>query len=361
MSTKLKDRFLTPDSLAEFANLLAGHGPDFEVDRFLGLVLDEQWETLELMGRVRRAAQCLQSCLPEDYKTALSILDKVAAKTQGMESLILPQFVEQYGLEDWDLSLPALARYTRYSSSEFAVRPYLLADAPRVMACMVQWADDKNEHVRRFASEGCRPRLPWGVALPAFKADPSPIWPVLEKLKDDGSEYVRKSVANNLNDIAKDNPDQVLDVCERWFGQSERTDWIVKRGCRTLLKQGNKRALVLFGYEHPDNIEISGLVLSPPSATIGQKMAYAFVLTVKGKQTCKLRVEYGLDFMKANGRTSRKIFQIVDREYEPGQYEISRHHNFEDRTTRRHYVGQHGLAILVNGQEMAIQDFSLDR
>jgi 3-methyladenine DNA glycosylase AlkC len=128
--------------------------------------------------------------------------------------LFFPDFVETYGLEHWDRSVAALEKFTRMSTSEFAVRPFLKRNQPRMMAQMAAWSKHESEHVRRLASEGCRPRLPWADALPALKRDPAPIWPILEQLKADPSEYVRRSVANNLNDISKDHPEQVLAIAQ---------------------------------------------------------------------------------------------------------------------------------------------------
>src|SRR5690606_35694045 len=143
---------------------------------------------------------------------ALAILRAAspALNGYGFATMIFPDFVEVYGLDDWDASLPALAQFTQQSSAEFAVRPFLLRDQPRMLAQMALWAEHDSEHLRRLASEGCRPRLPWAMALPALKADPTPILPILDRLKDDPSEYVRRSVANNLNDISKDNPQIAL-------------------------------------------------------------------------------------------------------------------------------------------------------
>ena len=120
--------------------------------------------------------------------------------------------IEVYGLGYPEESLHALEQITRLVSAEFAVRPFILRDPDRTMEYFRRWSLDENATVRRLASEGCRPRLPWAVALPMFKKDPSPLLPILENLKDDASLYVRKSVANNLNDISKDHPDLVLEL-----------------------------------------------------------------------------------------------------------------------------------------------------
>ena len=217
------------------------------------------------MQMARHATECLAQLLPKSYKQAVEILMKAAPEVKGFESFCLPTYVELYGLDHWKYSLPALAAFTKYSSSEFSIRPYIKQDPARAMAFMEELASDHDEKVRRFASEGCRPRLPWAMALPAFKKDPSPILPILEKLKDDDSEFVQKSVANNLNDISKDHPELVLDICERWQGTSKSADWIIKRACRTMLKAGNKRAMLLFGFGNPKSLHIEKLKLRKKS------------------------------------------------------------------------------------------------
>ena len=207
MAEKLKDAFFTRATLTRLADAIAQADARFDRSQFLSLVFDAEWEAKELKARLRHAAVCLGRVLPPSYAQALKILRQVAPHSSGFDGLIFPEFVEVYGLDEWERSLPALEFFTRFGSSEFAVRPFLHRDPARVMQYVMKWADSDNHHVRRLASEGCRPRLPWAMALPKFKADPSPLFPVLEKLKDDESDYVRKSVANNLNDISKDHPE----------------------------------------------------------------------------------------------------------------------------------------------------------
>ncbi len=205
--------------------------------------------------------------------------------------------------------------------------------------------------MRRFASEGCRPRLPWAMALPKFKKDPALIIPVLEKLKNDESDFVRRSVANNLNDISKDNPESVLDICEGWYGQSKHTAEIVKHACRTMLKAGNKRALKIFGYSNPANIEAVDFQFDKEKIPIGEDIRFSFDLIVNEKKKVKVRLEYAVYFMKANGKLSKKVFKLSEKEYAPGTHGISKKHSFADMSTRRHYPGEQRISIIVNGEE----------
>ncbi len=205
MAEQLKNMFFTDDSLNTFADLVAETFSGFDKAKFLRLINDKQWKSRELKEKMRHTTVCLHETLPDNFREALDSLRKIAPGVKGFEGMVLPDYVEVYGQDDWDASLPALGLFTKYASSEFAIRPFLDKDPDRAMVWMLSLAEDDDERVRRFASEGCRPRLPWAMALPKFKKDPSPILPVLEKLKDDTSEFVRRSVANNLNDISKDN------------------------------------------------------------------------------------------------------------------------------------------------------------
>jgi 3-methyladenine DNA glycosylase AlkC len=201
-----------------------------------------------LKQRIRHVSASLRLTLPTSYSEALSVLIQIAPQCRGVEYLFFPDFVEVYGLDNWTDSIPALERFTLFSSSELSVRPFIVQDPVRMMDQMLQWAIHPDHHIRRLASEGCRPRLPWAVALDIFKVDPSPIMPILEQLKRDSSIYVQKSVANNLNDISKDHPEQIKQLARVWYGENLQTDWIVKHGCRGLLRKGDPDVLSLFGF-----------------------------------------------------------------------------------------------------------------
>ncbi|MDX2429675.1 MAG: DNA alkylation repair protein, partial [Bacteroides sp.] len=235
MAERLKDRFFSKKFIEELGEAIQQVYPDFDKTEFSRLVYADDWEEKELKERMYHITHSLHATLPENYPLALKNLTEVAPNFEGFDVMIFPDYVEKYGLDDWELSLPALAFFTTLCSSEFAIRPFLLKDPEKAVGYMYKWARDEDFHLRRLASEGCRPRLPWAKSLPAFKKDPTPILPIMETLKDDPVDYVRMSVANNLNDISKDHPDLVLYVCERWYGQSKNTDWIVKRACRTML------------------------------------------------------------------------------------------------------------------------------
>jgi len=361
MAEKLKDMFFTSSSIKAMADVLKRYYPDFDKKRFVSLVFDDGFESKELKARMRHTTQCLRQVLPKSYKKALSVLRKAAPHVKGFEAMCLPDYVELYGLDDWDLSLDALALFTKYASSEFAVRPFIIRDPKRAMAFMGKLAKDKDANVRRFASEGCRPRLPWAMAIPAFKKDPSLILPILEKLRDDDSEFVRRSVANNLNDISKDHPKLVLDTCERWFGKSTNTDWIIKHACRTMLKAGDSRAMLLFGFGDPKHIAVKKFTLDKKKLAIGGNTQFAFTLQVAAKGACKVRLEYAVHFARAGGGVSKKVFKITENSFAPGEHAVIKKHSFVDMSTRRHHPGEHRITIIVNGAEKAQESLTLTK
>jgi 3-methyladenine DNA glycosylase AlkC len=340
---------------------------DFDREGFIAAAMEKPWEELELKARMRRITESLGAQLPLRYEQALEILFAIDEDCVGFPYLFFPDFVEVYGQaeEHWELSMQALERFTAKSSAEFAVRPFMLHNPERMMSQMAVWAQSPDEHVRRLASEGSRPRLPWGQALPMFKIDPSPVLPVLEQLKVDPSLYVRKSVANNLNDIAKDHPAVVIELARRWKGEHPYTDWIVRHGCRSLIRKADPEVMALFGYaEQGDGaplITAASLSLNPSVLPIGGSGELRYGLRIREGDPVRIRIEYGIDFVKAAGHTSRKSFLLSDKTV-PGGTSLNgtRTHRWSDLTTRRHYPGEHRITLLVNGREAAAAVLKLE-
>ncbi len=351
MADRLKEKFFTKHSLNAMMGVLSKHHPNLDTEKFNKMIYDAEWKNRALKQKMHHVTECLHKVLPDSFDESIKILLKAAPKVNGWESMTLPDYVEVYGQKYWKKSMAALTEFTKYGSSEFAIRPFLINDPEKTVAFLKGLTDDENEEVRRFASEGCRPRHPWAMALPVFKNNPSLILSILEKLKNDESEYVRRSVANNLNDISKDNPDTVLEIAEAWYGQSPNTDWIVKHVCRSLLRAGNRRALVLFGFGSTKDLFVSNFQLDKGSITLGEKIEFTYSLEVKAKKETKVRLEYGVYFMKANGKPKRKVFQISEKSRQPGSNTISKKHRFVDLTTRKHYKGRHFISVIVNGEE----------
>lgn len=350
----------SPELLKTMAELLQEHHKPFDKKKFLQTIFDTEWPNRELKQRMRHITNCLHRFLPFPYARQMEILTPIAKHFTGFIAVLFPDFVEVYGLDEPDISIPALEQFTQYSTSEFAVRPFIIKYEKRMVKQHLQWAKSKNHHVRRLASEGIRPRLPWAMALPAFKKDPAAILPILELLKADESEYVRRSVANCLNDISKDHPDVVLKIVNNWKGMSPETDWIVKHASRGLLKQGHTEALSTFGLNHKVKVDVTRLSISKKKLPIGDKFDYSFSVTLTEKKTHNLRLEYKIYYQKANGKQNPKVFQIGTYPMKPSQtLAISRSHAFADLTTRKHHKGDHRIVVVVNGKETAELPFTL--
>ncbi|MGB5866454.1 MAG: DNA alkylation repair protein [Arcobacteraceae bacterium] len=246
--------------IEQLSTELQSFHPGFDKQSFTNAIFDESWKVLELKQRMRHISTKMYLYLPHNYKNAIEILKQTYQKLDSfgfrLENIIFQDFVELYGLEEWEISMEALECFTINCSSEFAIRQFILHDEQKAMNQMLLWAQHENHEIRRLSSEGCRSRLPWAVALPSFKKDPSKVLEVLELLKDDESKYVQKSVANNINDISKDNEQIVIDLIKKWHGYSKSRDWILKHGSRTVLKNSHPEVLQLFGYEQNESLRV---------------------------------------------------------------------------------------------------------
>ena len=352
--------FFNKELVASIAKTISKESKSFDKNEFIKKVLDKDWEARELKERMRHISLSLNEVLNRPYHESLKILTRIAPKFNGFAVMSFIDFVEVFGMDSYKESVEALGNLTQFASSEFAVRPFIIKYPDKMMKQMLKWSKDKNPHLRRLASEGSRPRLPWAMALPAFKKDPSPILPILENLKDDESEYVRKSVANNLNDISKDNPELVLNIVKKWKGKSKNTDWILKHASRSLLKNGNPKALEIFGVSSKININVAGLKISRKKIKIGESNEFSFTIQSKEKKDVNLRLEYFVHYMKANGSLSKKIFKISETKYSPNEKrEITRKHSFADNSIRKHRPGEHKISIVCNGVEKATISFEL--
>ncbi len=342
--------------LNKLNGLILKQDGQFNSQQFSLDVFNDDWDELELKQRMRHITQCLNKHLKGSYNDKINVLKPVSIHFDSYDAMFFSDFVEQYGLDDFDSSMQAMHHFTQYCTSEFAVRPFIETYPEKMMAQMMTWADSDNHHVRRLASEGCRPRLPWASALPAFKKDPSAILPILEKLKNDSSHYVRNSVANNLNDISKDNPDTVIHIAQRWKNHSKATDWIIKHACRTLLKQAQPDIMSLYGYKKSTHIKMDDFKCSE-AIDIGEDLNFSFSLNTKQQAIGLCRLEFALYFMKSNRKQARKLFKISESNIQSSQKSYAKKFSFKPRSTRKLYVGKHSIAIVINGFEQEKIDF----
>ena len=253
-----------------------------------------------------------------------------------------------------------LREMTQRSTAEFAIRYFLIADQQRALAIISTWVDDANEDVRRLASERTRPRLPWGMRLPLLVKNPQPALPLLESLRDDPSEYVRRSVANHLNDVAKDHPDLVVRTADRWLSDaSKEREKLVRHACRTLIKQGHAGAMTLFGFP-PLQADISPLTLSERTVLMGESLRFCVDINSLSQCPQPLTIDYVLHMLKANGSTSLRVFKGGVTVLEPGsKLTFNRTHTFREVTTRRHYPGTHAVSFRINGVDTPAAEFEL--
>lgn len=359
MPEAFKDQFFSPAYIHALADAVAQAHLGFDAHHFASAVQQSPWPDLELKARMRHLSTTLQQHLALPYAEALQVLRAVVPRVQGFGNMLFPDFVECFGQAHWALSMEALELFTQHGSSEFAVRPYIAAQPEVAFEWLHRWAQHPNEHVRRLASEGSRPRLPWAMALPALKRDPAPLLPLLLRLRNDPSEYVRRSVANNLNDISKDHPELVLQLARTWLADCPDCQRLLKHALRGLLKGGHSEALALFGFEQQEADFGATLQLSASELPIGQRLQMHASWQVPGSEELKLRIEYRVHFVKKNGKTSPKIFQWTERLFAPGTQELQKWHDFQNRSIRLHQPGLHHIELVVNGHTQARQSFLL--
>ena len=362
----LKDLY-SPAFYKNLANALLAVMPSFNKQRFISQIFTDDFSNKELKARMRHTTEVLHAFMPSDFKKAVSILrsliqelQKSGTQADGLAYIFLPDYIELYGIDDFKTSVRALEEITQFVSCEFAVRPFIIRYGDEMMNQMKTWSLHKNDKVRRLASEGSRPRLPWAMAIPELKKDPSLIFPILENLKKDPSEWVRRSVANNINDIAKDHPDLVIGLAKKWKGAGKETDAIIKHGSRGLLKKGHVQILNHYGLKSK-NIRVTGLRIQTPVVKLGGSLAFSFAVSNLDKKKQTVRLEYALYYNKSNGQLSKKMFKISEKVYEPGiKSEVQRKQSFRKITTRVFYPGKHKLSIIVNGEEKLIKDFIVE-
>lgn len=364
----LKD-FYNNEFLQQISHTISEFDKNFDSENFIKLSSSQSWSEAELKQRMRLISTALNKYLsPQEYLQKVEILKKLAVKiikgkNYGLTLIIFPDFIEVFGCsnENFDVSMLALEFFTEFGSSEFAVRQFIKLDEIRALYFLKRWSESKNYHVRRLDSECCRPRLPWGESLQVFKRDPAAIIPILEKLKYDESQYVRRSVANNINDISKDNPQVVLDLLAVW--KKENIDEkLIKHALRTLLKQGNKASLGLIDIDCnnlSENFTIQTFALKKAVINISDDLEFEFALESKVSSN-KIRLEYAISFLKKNGSYSRKIFQITTKNFAKGVVSFTRKHSFRNLSTRKHYLGEHFISLCANGTEFQKLQFDLN-
>lgn len=340
--------------------------PLFDKKKFMKLILSPSFYEMEWKERMKHTTVVFHQFLSKDFKKAAKEIQLIIGQIQkdgshngGLAHMFFPDYVETYGLNDFKTSVKLFEFITKFISCEFAVRPFLLKYDEQMLEIMQTWALSKDAAVRRLASEGSRPRLPWAMAIPFLKNNPSGVLPILNSLVEDDNEIVRRSVANNLNDISKDHSKVVLDFCKKWKGKNKQTDALLKHACRTMLKQGNPKALEIFGY-NSSSVQMHSFDLKTKKITIGDYLEFSFTL-INELETPKLvRLEYGIYYQKQSGNLAKKVYKISERIYGANEsIKVDRRQSFKQISTRRFHKGLHQISIIINGEEKELFDFHL--
>ena len=355
----LKEIF-NAERLQHIASEMSVVYPAFKAKAFLKHA-NQGLAELSVMQRMARVSESLRAVLPLDYEDSLEVLRELAPRlNSGFVSMCLPHYVASYGGHAFDTSMQALKYFTTFGSSEFAIRHFLRSDLERSLEHMHDWTQDQNHHARRLASEGTRPRLPWSFRLEAVQANPQLTAVILDRLKADESLYVRKSVANHLNDVTKEHPEWVLNTIEGWPLGNKHTAWIAKHALRSLIKLGDLRALTVIGAGAKAEVELLDVRVEPAVVRLGEAITLSFTVKSTVAHEQRLVIDYAIDYVKANGGVSGKVFKL--KTVELAGFEevvVGRRQVIRDFTTRRHFLGRHGVRVLVNGEVLGGAAFEI--
>lgn len=355
----LKDKLAGRKILREVSRDLKKAYPELDNEKFSKTLLSGL-NKRELKNRILHLTQTVHRFLPGDYPEALKILYRfINGKACKFIYIFLPTFVMCYGRAHYKLSMRALRDFTEYSTSEEGVRPYLEDNLSETLRQMMIWAQSDSVHIRRLASEGCRPRLPWAKRVDALIQNPEHTYPILCRLNSDTQKYVQKSVANHINDISKDHPEWIVRKLAGWDITDPSTLWIVKHGLRTLIKQGNKTALKILNSDQKPEIILSDVKVDS-SVRTGEKMHFSFTVTSDKQKSQQLMIDYRIHFCRKGNKTSCKTFKLKSLLLEPhGTARFNKHYHFKDYSTRSHYAGEHRWELLINGETQVVKKIIL--
>jgi 3-methyladenine DNA glycosylase AlkC len=368
LAYELRD-FYDASVIADIARDLKRAYPGFNTRTFTQQCLDGL-APLSLTGRAAHIAAAMRRHLPADFDQVADILERSlghhtpAPDGSSMASFkFLPHtmLTASDGLQHFEASMKLQYEITQRFTAEFSIRAFLNAHPEATYARFIEWSTDPSPHVRRLVSEGSRPRLPWAPRLRHFQKDPAPVLALLERLKDDPELYVRRSVANNLNDIAKDHPDLVVDACRRWLvDASANRKWIVSHALRSLVKAGHPGALELMGAGAKPKVRIEDVQIAPKRVKKGGRVECTLSLVSAARAPQDLLIDYVVHYVKADGRTSPKVFKLKRVTLARGaSVPLRIVIKLAELTTRKHYPGRHNVELLINGQKYPVGEFQL--
>jgi len=354
----MKDAAFNRDNISDLADRIKKSLPSFNKKAFLQEILNSLFD-LELKERSALITQKLIQFLPDDYEEALAIILKSLPLENGENEvsgydgfIIMPLtgFVSQQGLENFEISTKALYEMTKRFTSEFDIRFFIQRYPKEMMQLLYTWAKDDNVHVRRLVSEGTRSRLPWAFQLKCFIENPDELFPLLTALKDDKELYVRRSVANNLNDISKDHPQKVINLLKTWQEKSKNIEWITKHALRTLIKKGDKSALEFLGFLSTVELDVD-IVINNYEIYMGKSLAFEVIVKSLSIKDQPLIIDYIVWYRKSNGSLSPKVFKLKQLTLQSKKsVTFNKSHKFSNLSTRKHYEGEHQLGIQINGK-----------
>lgn len=363
-------------------NIIASHikknDPTFDSSAFSRTITLKLTE-LELKDRVRLIAATIHKHNNKNYKKNLNVLLKTLAPddkhiekewdnndtTNGLSGFLawpIAQYIEDYGLDHFSISLKAIKEVTKRFTGEFAIRPFIQKDSAKVLSYLEKWVKDKNHHVRRLVSEGTRPNLPWGMKVENLTKTPNTYIHLLDQLYDDESEYVRRSVANHMNDLSRHHPELFYKLMQKWSkkNKSKIVQRCIRHACRSELKKGNTKALKLLGYKKNINISIKDNKLSPKKIKEGANINLEFKLKNLSSKKEPILIDYIISYLKSNGTYTKKVFRLKDTTIGPNSsIDIKKVIKFKKVTTRVHYSGTHYIEIQVNGHILSKSVFEL--
>jgi len=363
--------FFSPALIRRLAADLARVSPAFPRRQFIADAC-RGLEALELLDRGRLIARALARHLPPQYPRAVRILMRSLGPEHATDELLgvgmapffyLPHtlYVAEHGLEHFDISMQAQYELTKRFSAESSIRPYIARDPERAMTRLWNWAADRNPHVRRLVSEGTRLRLPWAPRVPWLDANPDRVVALLSLLRDDPSTMVRRSVANNLNDLGKVHPELLFQTAGAWMANaSPEMRALIEHALRSAVKRGEAPALRLLGYGRQASVAIEDVQISPRRVQIGGRVSVSFVVRSRSRAAQDLLVDLAIHFIKASGRPSAKVFK-VKRVALPagGRAALARSVSLAVHTTRKPYPGRHAVDIIVNGRPTRVGAFQV--
>ena len=356
-------------SLTDLADAIHSVDSKFDKKAFLDYALTGL-SKLELKERVNQVADALHRSLPYNYPKNTKVLIKTLApynehidhewesSLDGISGfMVWPYctYVEKYGLDDLEASINAMLEFTQRFSSEFVIRHFIKLHEKKMFTQLKIWKKHPNHHVRRLVSEGTRPRLPWGISVDCLKTNLKRNISLIYSLRKDPSLYVRRSVANHLNDISHIDTGLFFETLEK-MGDTVEEQYVKRHASRTLLKKAHPRALALHGYKKLDKAKAS-LDLKTQKIKEGENLIFNVSLTLPKES--KILLEYIIHYKKANGSYSEKVFRLRDKE---GVKELDflKKVSFKKVTTRVHYEGEHFIQLQLNGKRFPKQKFYLE-